>query len=94
MHRVSLIVGLTQPTVLNLLYAQLELDYGYIRAVTPCYAVYDIKQRTADGWQAILKDTSTAAQIIREHWRSHGMGYQVCLFCFSGSYNRIRMAHE
>ena len=29
-------------TVLNLCYAQLELDYGYIRAITPMYTTYEL----------------------------------------------------
>lgn len=67
-----------QPNVLNLLYAQLELDFGYIRAVTPCYAVYDITQRSAEGWKAVLEDPAPAAQVVRAQWKSRGSAYQVC----------------
>ena len=33
---------LCQSNALGLLYAQLELDYGYIRAITPMYTTYEL----------------------------------------------------
>ncbi|KAG2154770.1 ATP-dependent DNA helicase [Suillus clintonianus] len=54
--------------VLGLCYAQLELDYNYIRAVTPFYSQYNISSRTADGWQKVLGDKSEAAKTIKMYW--------------------------
>ncbi|OCH96064.1 ATP-dependent DNA helicase [Obba rivulosa] len=62
--------------VLNLCYAQLELDYNYIRAITPFFSFYDISA-SSKGMQAILTDNSEAAQIIRRYWRPKGGGYQI-----------------
>ncbi|KAF7310846.1 hypothetical protein HMN09_00627600 [Mycena chlorophos] len=55
--------------VLNLLYAQLELDFGYIRAVTPFYSIYEISPRDSTGRSTILNDQSTEAAHIRSFWR-------------------------
>lgn len=66
-----------QQNVLNLLYAQLELDYNYIRAVTPFYSVYDISSKTADGLKKVMASTSPAAKAIRTYWVPKGGGYQV-----------------
>ena len=33
---------ISQSNALGLLYAQLELDYGYIRAITPMYTTYEL----------------------------------------------------
>ncbi|KAI0778291.1 ATP-dependent DNA helicase [Trametes elegans] len=63
--------------VLNLCYAQLELDYGYIRATTPYFSLYDISAKTPAGWQKVMSDTSPAATAIRTYWRPKGSGYQV-----------------
>lgn len=66
-----------QPTVLNLLFAQLELDYGYIRAVTPYYSVYEISPSTDAGWRNVLADKSPAAMTIRQEWKAKSKGYLV-----------------
>ncbi|KAI0825027.1 ATP-dependent DNA helicase [Trametes gibbosa] len=63
--------------VLNLSYAQLELDYGYIRATTPYYSLYDLSSKTADGWAKVMADNSPAAKAIRTYWKSKGRGHQV-----------------
>ncbi|KAI0375106.1 ATP-dependent DNA helicase [Pilatotrama ljubarskyi] len=63
--------------VLNLCYAQLELDYGYIRATTPFYSQYDISSKTPSGWQKIMADNSPAALAIRTYWKQKGGTYQV-----------------
>ncbi|KAI0639508.1 ATP-dependent DNA helicase [Trametes polyzona] len=63
--------------VLNLCYAQLELDYGYIRATTPFYSIYDISSKSADGWSEVLADNSPAAKAIRTYWVARGSAYQV-----------------
>ncbi|KAI0669791.1 ATP-dependent DNA helicase [Trametes maxima] len=63
--------------VLNLCYAQLELDYGYIRAITPFYSIYDISSKSANGMQQVMADNSPAAKAIRTHWKSRGSGYQI-----------------
>ena len=65
--------------MLGLLYAQLELDYGYIRAITPFFSIYDISGRTADGWKKVMADASRAAQAIRTYWMAKGSGYAVHL---------------
>ena len=62
--------------VLNLSYAQLELDYNYIRAITPFYSIYDISARTAAGWQRVTSDNSSAAKTIRQYWSARGGNYQ------------------
>ncbi|KAI0655184.1 ATP-dependent DNA helicase [Cubamyces menziesii] len=63
--------------VLNLCYAQLELDYGYIRAVTPFFSIYDISAKTATGFQQVMADSSPAAVAIRRFWKPIGARYQV-----------------
>lgn len=64
--------------MLNLSYAELELDHGYIRAVTPYYSIYDITARTNDGWQKVLSDGSPQATALKSCWTPKGAGYQVC----------------
>ncbi|QRW00362.1 DEAD/DEAH box helicase [Ceratobasidium sp. AG-Ba] len=49
-------------TLLNL-YAQLELKFGLLRAITPCYQVYDYTIRGSDLWKKADK-TSKAAKTI------------------------------
>ncbi|KDQ63470.1 hypothetical protein JAAARDRAFT_119479 [Jaapia argillacea MUCL 33604] len=63
--------------VLNLCYAQLELDYSFIRAVTPFYVVYDLSAKDDSGWQKVLADKSPAAMTIRNHWSRKASGYQI-----------------
>ncbi|KAJ7054134.1 ATP-dependent DNA helicase [Mycena amicta] len=55
--------------VLNLLYAQLELEWGYLRAVTPFYS-------TAKGAK-IMNDKSTDASTVRAGWRTKGEKFEV-----------------
>ena len=50
----------------------MELDYGYIRAVTPYYSVYDITIRGTQEHQKIIDDDTFYAKIIKQHWRSKG----------------------
>ncbi|KAL6309884.1 ATP-dependent DNA helicase [Sparassis latifolia] len=63
--------------VLNLCYAQLELDYSYIRAVTPFYSIYDITARTPAGWNKVLADNSPIGKAIRNQWTLKGTGHSV-----------------
>ncbi|TBU63841.1 ATP-dependent DNA helicase [Dichomitus squalens] len=63
--------------VLNLCYAQLELDYGYIRATTPFYSIYDISRCDENGWSKVLADSSPAAKAIRTYWTSKGTKCQI-----------------
>ncbi|KAI0082274.1 ATP-dependent DNA helicase [Panus rudis PR-1116 ss-1] len=63
--------------VLNLCYAQLELDYNYIRAVTPFYSVYDITPRGQDGLKKIQSDASATAQVIKQYWVGKGANYTI-----------------
>ncbi|KAF8078699.1 ATP-dependent DNA helicase [Lyophyllum atratum] len=62
--------------VLNLCYAQLELDYGHLRAITPFYAVYEIIPR-GNGWGSILSNKSKIAVAIRSHCRPKGQKYEI-----------------
>ncbi|EIN14131.1 ATP-dependent DNA helicase [Punctularia strigosozonata HHB-11173 SS5] len=62
--------------VLGLSYASLELDYGFIRAVTPFYAVYDITLRGGD-FNKVLLDNSAAAKAVRGAWVAKAGGYQI-----------------
>lgn len=55
----------------------MELDYNYIRAITPFYSVYDLSSRSADGWGKVLADNSDAAKTIKMYWFPRGGGYQV-----------------
>ncbi|KAG1825860.1 ATP-dependent DNA helicase [Suillus subaureus] len=66
-----------RPNVLGLCYAQLELDYNYIRAVTPLYSQYDISSCTADGWQKVIGDNSEAAKTIKMYWSPRSLAYQI-----------------
>ncbi|KAJ6604577.1 ATP-dependent DNA helicase [Mycena vulgaris] len=63
--------------VLNLCYAQLELDYGFIRAVTPFYSVYEITPRGGAERASILNDKSKEAATIRTYWRDKGNKFEV-----------------
>lgn len=64
---------------LGLLYASLELDYEFIRAVTPFYSVYDIVPRSAAGLKHIENDASFVAKEIRRLGRKKAgnTGYYV-----------------
>ncbi|KAJ7125655.1 P-loop containing nucleoside triphosphate hydrolase protein [Mycena crocata] len=57
--------------VLNLCYAQLELEYGFLRAVTPFYSQYEMIFR-GNGRTSISKDDSREAVTIRNYWRDKG----------------------
>jgi len=64
-------------TVLNLCFAELELDYKYIRATTPFYSVYEMTANARDGWSKVLTDKSPAAVAIRDCWTLKGSSYLV-----------------
>lgn len=72
----------TQSNTLGLLYAQLELDFNFIRAVTPFYSVYEIRERNPGDWKHVLSDRSEEAKIVRRHWKSSGKFYKVRRFHF------------
>ncbi|KZT30636.1 ATP-dependent DNA helicase [Neolentinus lepideus HHB14362 ss-1] len=79
--------------VLNLCYAQLELDYNYLRAVTPFYSVYTLSQRTATGWNKVLSDTSDAAKAIKGSWiPKRGGGHEVDVVNAASRYGVDRAA--
>ncbi|KAA1468691.1 ATP-dependent DNA helicase [Dentipellis sp. KUC8613] len=63
--------------VLNLCYAQLELDYNYIRAVTPFYSIYDISELSNDGLREVMSCNTAAAKVIRTHWKRKTSSYQI-----------------
>ncbi|KAF8610634.1 ATP-dependent DNA helicase [Ceratobasidium sp. AG-I] len=62
-------------TLLNL-YAQLELKFGLLRAITPCYQVYDYTIRGSDLWTKADK-TSKAAKTVLQYARPKGQGFQI-----------------
>ncbi|KAJ6575034.1 ATP-dependent DNA helicase [Mycena capillaripes] len=63
--------------VLNLCYAQLELDYGFIRAVTPFYSVYEITPRGSAERASLFNDKSKEAATIRTNWRDKGSKFEI-----------------
>ncbi|KAJ7244723.1 ATP-dependent DNA helicase [Mycena haematopus] len=63
--------------VLNLCFAQLELDYGFIRAVTPFYSVYEIIPLNSAGRASLLNDKSKDATTIRNFWRDKGNKFEI-----------------
>ncbi|KAJ7783707.1 P-loop containing nucleoside triphosphate hydrolase protein [Mycena maculata] len=62
--------------VLNLCYAQLELDYGFLRAITPFYSIYEITPRGSDERANIFKDQTKAAVTLRRCWRDKGNKFE------------------
>ncbi|KAH7929308.1 ATP-dependent DNA helicase [Leucogyrophana mollusca] len=66
-----------RPNVLGLAYAHLELDYNYIRAITPFYQVYDLSKRTDVDWDKVMADSSQAGKTIRKYWSPRSSGYQI-----------------
>lgn len=62
--------------VLGLLYAQLELDYKCIRAVTPFFSVFNFAL-ASNGHSKITSDKSSIAQAIRSSWYQKGAKYEV-----------------
>ncbi|CAK5280504.1 unnamed protein product [Mycena citricolor] len=62
-------------TVLNLSYAQLELEYNCIRAITPFYSVYEVTP--LGDRQRILKDASREAKTIRKYWREKSTKFEI-----------------
>ncbi|KAI9065831.1 ATP-dependent DNA helicase [Trametes sanguinea] len=75
--------------VLNLCYAQLELDYGYIRAITPFYSLYDISSKSASGWAQVLADSSPAAKAIRQYWKPKSSGTYTVDMVFTAERSKI-----
>jgi hypothetical protein len=67
---------LTKPTTLLNLYAQLELKFGLLRAITPCYQVYDYTILNEATWAKVDK-TSEAAKTVLRYARAKTQGYQV-----------------
>ncbi|KAK4687262.1 hypothetical protein P7C73_g2871, partial [Tremellales sp. Uapishka_1] len=57
-----------RPSMLNLLYAILELDYELLRARTPFYEVYTLKFK-GNGLQKVTADDSQAAIAIKANWK-------------------------
>ncbi|KAG9127162.1 hypothetical protein FRC07_000371 [Ceratobasidium sp. 392] len=65
-----------RPTTLLNLYAQLELKFGLIRAITPCYQVYDYTIRGSNLWTNADK-TSKAAKTVLQYARPKAQGYTI-----------------
>ncbi|KAG6912027.1 hypothetical protein DXG01_000275 [Tephrocybe rancida] len=57
--------------ILGLSYAQLELEYGFLRAITPFFSVYELTP-LGNGWASILTNRSKVAIAIRSHCRLKG----------------------
>jgi len=63
--------------VLNICFAYLEIEYRLIRAVTPCYTVYDITLRDQSMREKLMNEDSEEARTIQEHWRSKKSGWEI-----------------
>ncbi|KAF8334003.1 ATP-dependent DNA helicase [Cantharellus anzutake] len=63
-------------TTLALLYAELELQEGLIRAVTPYYAVYEFNPKSPQASQIINRDEHPTAKAIRSCMRARKAQYQ------------------
>ncbi|TFK57018.1 ATP-dependent DNA helicase [Heliocybe sulcata] len=81
-----------KPNVLNYFYAELELDHGYIRAVTPFFSVYTLSETTSEGWEKVLSDTSDAAIAIRESWIPTDGGHEVDVVAAASAHGLERAA--
>ena len=69
-----------QYNVLNLCYAQLELESDHLKAVTPFYSVFNFKPRSDDGWSKVENENTPVARTIQNNWEEKGTsGYWVCL---------------
>ncbi|KAJ1310219.1 hypothetical protein OPQ81_006961 [Rhizoctonia solani] len=65
-----------RPTVLLNLYAQLELKFGLLRAVTPCYQIYNYTIRDEQSWAKINKKSKEAKAVL-QHAQSRSSGYHI-----------------
>ncbi|CCO26221.1 hypothetical protein BN14_00239 [Rhizoctonia solani AG-1 IB] len=63
-----------RPNVLLNLYAQLELKFGLLRAITPCYQVYDYTIRDEKSWANVDKK-SKEAKTVFQYAQSKSSGY-------------------
>jgi len=63
--------------LLNICFAYLELEYKLIRAVTPCYTVYDITLPNESMRKELMNEDSKEAKTIQKHWRSKKNGWEV-----------------
>jgi hypothetical protein len=63
--------------VLNLLYAELELTHGFIRAITPLYQIYDLTPRKEDARTRLSRDKSPAAAATFKFLRPKKTGWQI-----------------
>ncbi|KAG6842275.1 hypothetical protein C0991_000245, partial [Blastosporella zonata] len=59
--------------VLGLNYAQLELEYGHIRATTPFFSVYELTP-VGNGWISIKSNQSKVAAAMRPYYREKNNG--------------------
>ncbi|CAE6432650.1 unnamed protein product [Rhizoctonia solani] len=62
--------------VLLNLYAQLELKFGLLRAITPCYQVYDYAIRDEKSWANVDKK-SKEAETVLQYVQSKPSGYHI-----------------
>ncbi|ELU44519.1 ATP-dependent DNA helicase recQ [Rhizoctonia solani AG-1 IA] len=68
--------GALEPTVLLNLYAQLELKFGLLRAITPCYQIYDYTIRDEKSW-AKLDKSSKEAKTVLQYVQPRSSGYHI-----------------
>lgn len=71
--------SLAQPTVLGLLFASLELQHGYMRAVTPFYSKYDLEPK-GNGLSQMQGETGFVADTLRKNWKKGTKYYGVRSF--------------
>ncbi|KAB5594365.1 ATP-dependent DNA helicase recQ [Ceratobasidium theobromae] len=65
-----------RPTTLLSLYAQLELKFGLLRAITPCYQVYEYTITSENLWAKVDK-TSGAAKAVLRYAQPKSQGFYV-----------------
>ncbi|CAE6462206.1 unnamed protein product [Rhizoctonia solani] len=65
-----------RPSVLLNLYAQLELKFGLLRAITPCYQIYDYTIRDEQSW-AKLDKKSKEAKTVLQYAKAKSSGYHI-----------------
>ncbi|KAH7340439.1 ATP-dependent DNA helicase [Rhizoctonia solani] len=65
-----------RPNVLLNLYAQLELKFELIRAITPCYQIYDYTIRGEQSWANVDKKSKEAKAVL-QYAQARSSGYRI-----------------
>jgi len=63
--------------LLNICFAYLELEFKLLRAITPCYTIYDITLTNESMRKELMNEDSVEAKTIQKHWRPKKHGWQV-----------------